>query len=69
MSIIEVSRLSKQYRIGASAPHKTLRDTIMNAAKTEEKSFNDCYAIIKKLITGDLSNDSIRKNRNQPQSL
>jgi len=37
MSIIEVSGLSKQYRIGTKLPYKTLRETIMNAITSPAK--------------------------------
>jgi len=38
--IIEVSGLSKQYRIGTKLPYKTLRETIMNAITSPAKLFN-----------------------------
>ncbi len=39
MSIIEVSGLSKQYRIGTKLPYKTLRETLMNAVKFPARLF------------------------------
>jgi len=39
MSIITVNKISKQYRIGASAPYKTLREGIMNAFASPFKIF------------------------------
>ncbi|MBI4685894.1 MAG: hypothetical protein HY755_11955 [Nitrospirae bacterium] len=39
MSIISVSNLSKQYRIGARAPYKTLRETLMNAIALPARMF------------------------------
>ena len=38
--IIEVSELSKQYRIGQKSPYKTLRETIMNIITSPAKLFN-----------------------------
>ncbi len=38
--IIEVSGLSKQYRIGQKSPYKTLRETIMNIITSPAKLFN-----------------------------
>ena len=39
MSIIEVTGLSKQYRIGTKVPYKTLRETLMNAVKSPARLF------------------------------
>jgi len=38
--IIEVSGLSKQYRIGTRAPYKTLRESIMNAVTAPARMFS-----------------------------
>jgi lipopolysaccharide transport system ATP-binding protein len=38
--IIEVSGLSKQYRIGTRLPYKSLRETIMNVVTSPAKLFN-----------------------------
>jgi len=37
--IIEVSGLSKQYRIGQKSPYKTLRETLMNVVKSPATLF------------------------------
>lgn len=39
MSIIEVSGLSKKYRIGTKLPYKTLRETLMNAITSPARLF------------------------------
>ncbi len=39
MSIIEVSGLSKQYRIGTKLPYKTFRETLMNAITSPARLF------------------------------
>ncbi len=38
--IIEVSGLSKQYRIGTKLPYKTLRETLMNVITSPARLFN-----------------------------
>ena len=40
MSIIEVSGLSKQYRIGTKLSYKTLRETLMNAITSPARLFS-----------------------------
>jgi len=39
VSIIEVSGLSKQYRIGTKLPYKTFRETLMNVITSPAKLF------------------------------
>jgi hypothetical protein len=39
MAIIEVSGLSKKYRIGTKLPYKTFRETIMNAITSPARLF------------------------------
>jgi len=39
VSIIEVSGLSKQYRIGTKLPYKTIRETIMNVITSPARLF------------------------------